>query len=213
MFFMLPAHVTVLQGSPRPSLVPSVCSPAHLTKISTRFCNYISWQLNQVSRCAITTYRRPKPPMKVLFLDVDGVLTVPDGSGRLDDAKLKRLQSVVLQTQSVICISSNCESPTRLIVPLMRTSTELLLAPLSPGRLFPQLKHRLTMALQQYGGMRVIGATPDHGERSHGGAVRAPSPAKAALPSALLPPSPPAPHGLMNARAQPPPPPDVAGPT
>ena len=151
--------------------------------------------------------------MKVLFLDVDGVLTVPDGSGRLDDAKLKRLQSVVLQTQSVICISSNCESPTRLIVPRMRTSTELLIAPLSAGRLFPQLKHRLTMALQQYGGMRVIGATPDHGERSHGGAVRAPSPAKAALqpPFSLLP-HPPRTE-QMNARAQPPPPPGVAGPT
>lgn len=48
--------------------------------------------------------------MKVLFLDVDGVLTIPDGSGRLDDAKMRRLQTVVQQTQSVICISSNCES-------------------------------------------------------------------------------------------------------
>ena len=102
--------------------------------------------------------------MKVLFLDVDGVLTVPDGSGRLDDAKMRRLQSVVQQTQSVICISSN-------------------------WRLFPQLKHRLTMALQQYGGMRVIGATPDHGERSHGGAVRAPRAPQSRPPSALLPPS------------------------
>lgn len=84
--------------------------------------------------------------MKVLFLDVDGVITVNDGSGTICQAKLKRLQSVVQQTQSVICISSN-------------------------WRLFPQLKHRLTMVLQQYG-MRVIGATPDHGERTHGRAVR-----------------------------------------
>ena len=56
------------------------------------------------------------------------------------------------------------------------------------------------MALQQYGGMRVIGATPDHGERSHGGAVRAPSPAK---PPSFRPPSVPL-HvgkGKMNARA------------
>jgi hypothetical protein len=59
----------------------------------------------------ITTLGSQKTPMKVLFLDVDGVLTIPDGSGRLDDAKLRRLQSVVQQTQSVICISSNCELP------------------------------------------------------------------------------------------------------
>ena len=97
--------------------------------------------------------------MKVLFLDVDGVITVNDGSGTICQAKLKRLQSVVQQTQSVICISSN-------------------------WRLFPQLKHRLTMVLQQYG-MRVIGATPDHGERTHGRAVRAPSPRSRPLP--LLP--------------------------
>ena len=92
-------------------------------------------------------------------MDVDGVITVNDGSGTICQAKLKRLQSVVQQTQSVICISSN-------------------------WRLFPQLKHRLTMVLQQYG-MRVIGATPDHGERTHGRAVRAPSPRSRPLP--LLP--------------------------
>ena len=68
----------------------------------------------------ITTFARI---MKVLFLDVDGVLTIPDGSGRLDEVKLRRLESIVNRTGSSICISSNCESPTP-IMPHMRTSIE-----------------------------------------------------------------------------------------
>lgn len=85
--------------------------------------------------------------MKVLFLDVDGVITYADGSGRLCEEKLERLQRVVLPTQTQIVISSN-------------------------WRLFPQLKDRLVNALHEHGGMRVIGSTPDNGERVHGDAVR-----------------------------------------
>lgn len=86
-------------------------------------------------------------PLRVLFLDVDGVITVADGSGRLDEAKMRRLQALVQQTGCQVCISSN-------------------------WRLFRELKARLVTALQQHGGIRVIGSTPDHGERTHGGAVR-----------------------------------------
>ena len=86
-------------------------------------------------------------PLRVLFLDVDGVITVADGSGRLDEAKMGRLQALVQQTGCQVCISSN-------------------------WRLFRELKARLVTALQQHGGIRVIGSTPDHGERTHGGAVR-----------------------------------------
>lgn len=85
--------------------------------------------------------------MKVLFLDVDGVITVADGSGRLCEDKLERLERVVMETGTQIVISSN-------------------------WRHFPQLKTRLVMALHEHGGMRVIGCTPDHGERVHGDAVR-----------------------------------------
>ena len=46
--------------------------------------------------------------MKVLFLDVDGVITVPDGTGRLDEAKLRRIENGIQQTGCQICISSNC---------------------------------------------------------------------------------------------------------
>ena len=84
--------------------------------------------------------------MKVVFLDVDGVITVADGTGRLDENKLEQLQRVVQQTGSQIVISSN-------------------------WRLFQPLKTRLVMALHEHGGMRVIGCTPDHGERVHGDAV------------------------------------------
>ena len=44
--------------------------------------------------------------MKVLFLDVDGVITVADGTGRLDEDKLEQLNRVVQQTGCQICISS-----------------------------------------------------------------------------------------------------------
>jgi len=85
--------------------------------------------------------------MKVLFLDVDGVITVADGSGRLCEDKLERLERVVMETGTQIVISSN-------------------------WRHFPQLKTRLVMALHEHGGMRVVGCTPDNGERVHGDAVR-----------------------------------------
>ena len=75
------------------------------------------------------------------------VITHTDGSGRLDDSKMRRLAGLVHATGSVIAISSN-------------------------WRLFRELKARLTLALQNMGNIRVIGATPDHGERQHGGAVR-----------------------------------------
>lgn len=75
------------------------------------------------------------------------VITHNDGSGRLDDTKMRRLATLVHSTGSVIAISSN-------------------------WRLFRELKARLTLALQKMGSIRVIGATPDHGERTHGGAVR-----------------------------------------
>lgn len=100
--------------------------------------------------------------MKVLFLDVDGVITVADGTGRLCEDKLERLQRVVLQTQSTIVISSN-------------------------WRLFPQLKTRLVMALHEHGGMRVAGCTPDHGERVHGDAVSLPFPPMPSVGVAPLP--------------------------
>ena len=100
--------------------------------------------------------------MKVLFLDVDGVITVADGTGRLCEDKLERLQRVVLQTQSTIVISSN-------------------------WRLFPQLKTRLVMALHEHGGMRVVGCTPDHGERVHGDAVSLPFPPMPSVGVAPLP--------------------------
>ena len=87
----------------------------------------------------------------MLFLDVDGVITYADGTGRLCEEKLERLQRVVLPTQTQIVISSN-------------------------WRLFPQLKDRLVTALHEHGGMRVIGCTPDKGERVHGDAVSPPCP-------------------------------------
>ena len=87
----------------------------------------------------------------MLFLDVDGVITYADGTGRLCEEKLERLQRVVLPTQTQIVISSN-------------------------WRLFPQLKDRLVTALHEHGGMRVIGCTPDNGERVHGDAVSPPCP-------------------------------------
>ena len=102
--------------------------------------------------------------MKVLFLDVDGVITVADGSGRLCEDKLERLERVVMETGTQIVISSN-------------------------WRHFPQLKTRLVMALHEHGGMRVVGCTPDNGERVHGDAVSRPCPQ---CPSAS-PPCPPSP--------------------
>ena len=41
-------------------------------------------------------------PLRVLFLDVDGVITVADGSGRLDEAKMGRLQALVLVLDPVV---------------------------------------------------------------------------------------------------------------
>ena len=87
----------------------------------------------------------------MLFLDVDGVITVADGSGRLCEDKLERLERVVMETGTQIVISSN-------------------------WRHFPQLKTRLVMALHEHGGMRVVGCTPDNGERVHGDAVSRPWP-------------------------------------
>ena len=100
--------------------------------------------------------------MKVLFLDVDGVITVADGTGRLCEDKLERLQRVVLETGTQIVISSN-------------------------WRLFPQLKTRLVMALHEHGGMRVVGCTPDNGERVHGDAVSLPPMPAGILPLPTLP--------------------------
>ena len=60
---------------------------------------------------------------------------------------MRRLATLVHATGSVVAISSN-------------------------WRLFRELKARLTLALQNVGNIRVIGATPDHGERQHGSAVR-----------------------------------------
>ena len=100
--------------------------------------------------------------MKVLFLDVDGVITYADGTGRLCEEKLERLQRVVLPTQTQIVISSN-------------------------WRLFPQLKDRLVTALHEHGGMRVIGCTPDNGERVHGDAVSPPCPPFPSVPLGVCP--------------------------
>ena len=100
--------------------------------------------------------------MKVLFLDVDGVITYADGSGRLCEEKLERLQRVVLPTQTQIVISSN-------------------------WRLFPQLKDRLVNALHEHGGMHVIGSTPDNGERVHGDAVSPPCPPFPSVPVGVFP--------------------------
>ena len=98
----------------------------------------------------------------MLFLDVDGVITYADGTGRLCEEKLERLQRVVLPTQTQIVISLN-------------------------WRLFPQLKDRLVTALHEHGGMRVIGCTPDNGERVHGDAVSPPCPPSLPFRSALFP--------------------------
>ena len=100
--------------------------------------------------------------MKVLFLDVDGVITYADGTGRLCEEKLERLQRVVLPTQTQIVISSN-------------------------WRLFPQLKDRLVTSLHEHGGMRVIGCTPDKGERVHGDAVSPPCPPFPSVPLGVFP--------------------------
>lgn len=86
-------------------------------------------------------------PLRVLMLDVDGVITLSDGSGRLDDAKLEKLERLARATECVVCISSN-------------------------WRHFHQLVARLELALQLHGGISVIGATPDHGERTSGASVR-----------------------------------------
>ena len=45
--------------------------------------------------------------LRVLMLDVDGVITLNDGSGRLDDLKLEKLERVARATECVVCISSN----------------------------------------------------------------------------------------------------------
>ena len=46
--------------------------------------------------------------MKILFLDVDGVLTFDDGSGSLDPAKLAALSGIVERVPDLhICISSS----------------------------------------------------------------------------------------------------------
>ena len=46
--------------------------------------------------------------MKILFLDVDGVLTFDDGSGSLDPVKLTTLSDLVSRVPDLhICISSN----------------------------------------------------------------------------------------------------------
>ena len=46
--------------------------------------------------------------MKILFLDVDGVLTFDDGSGSLDPAKLAALSGIVERVTDLhMCISSS----------------------------------------------------------------------------------------------------------
>ena len=46
--------------------------------------------------------------MKILFLDVDGVLTFDDGSGSLDPAKLAALSGIVERVPDLhMCISSS----------------------------------------------------------------------------------------------------------
>ena len=46
--------------------------------------------------------------MKILFLDVDGVLTIDDGSGSLDPAKLAALSGIVERVPDLhMCISSS----------------------------------------------------------------------------------------------------------
>jgi hypothetical protein len=46
--------------------------------------------------------------MKILFLDVDGVLTINDGTGSLDPVKCMRLSDLVERVPDLhICISSN----------------------------------------------------------------------------------------------------------
>ena len=86
-------------------------------------------------------------PLRVLMLDVDGVITLNDGTGRLDDTKLEKLERLARATECVVCISSN-------------------------WRHFHQLAARLELALQLHGGISVIGSTPDHGERTSGASVR-----------------------------------------
>ena len=85
--------------------------------------------------------------LRVLMLDVDGVITLNDGTGRLDDLKLEKLERVARASECVVCISSN-------------------------WRHFHQLTARLELALQLHGNISVIGMTPDHGERTSGASVR-----------------------------------------
>ena len=73
------------------------------------------------------------PPLKLIFLDVDGVICC-NGAGRLEVDKLKRISMVVEKTGAKIVLSTD-------------------------WRRSPPLKERVTRVLAQDVGVSVIGAT------------------------------------------------------
>ena len=84
-------------------------------------------------------------PLRVIFLDVDGVVCC-NQNGHLEPDKMKQLLRITNETSAKVCLSTN-------------------------WRLYAELREHLYAKLGA-AGIECIGTTPDAGEATHGEAMR-----------------------------------------
>ena len=85
------------------------------------------------------------PPLRVLFLDVDGVICC-NQNGQLEPDKMQQLIRITKEASAKVCLSSN-------------------------WRLYEELREHLYTKLGAMG-IECIGTTPDAGEATHGEGMR-----------------------------------------
>ena len=85
------------------------------------------------------------PPLRVLFLDVDGVVCC-NQNGQLEPDKMQQLIRITKEASAKVCLSSN-------------------------WRLYEELREHLYTKLGAMG-IECIGTTPDAGEATHGEGMR-----------------------------------------